>query len=138
MRPAIRIVLLLGCALTHAAALAARDPLELPAAARAAQPASAGGAGTSAAGDPVIRHLVTVDGRRWVLDGARRLGVGDTLGTLRIECIHDDGVTVRDDTGARRRLPLFGGVVIRPSAGSPPRPVDCPAPASKNPKRSSR
>jgi hypothetical protein len=131
----LMLVLMLMLAPTQV--LAARDPLEPPAAARALVPAPAGG--EPAAADPVVRHIVTVDGRRWVLDGARRYSVGDRMGTLRIECIHDAAVTVRDDAGARRRLPLFGGVVIKPSEGAAPRPADdCPASASKNSKRSSR
>jgi hypothetical protein len=107
------------------AATAMRDPLEPPGAARAATaPIAAEGQSR----DPVIRHLVTVDGTRWLLDGARRFGVGDRLGGLRIECIHDDGVTVRDEAGLRRRLPLFGAVDIRATGSAPVRKPDCPAP----------
>lgn len=123
------------------AASAARDPLQPPAALRSSRPAADGSVAAPAA-DPVIRHLVTVDGQRFVLDGARRYGVGDRLGTLRITCIHDQGVTVRDAAGQARELPLFGRVDIRPAgaATSPaaPRPTPCPAPrpAPDTPQRS--
>jgi hypothetical protein len=114
---------------------AGRDPTEPPAAARRTETSAAP---ATAAADPVIRHIQTVGGRRFVFDGARRFGVGDHLGTLRIACIHDGGVSVRDDEGTRRFLPLHGHVRLRP-AGAPasasastPAPPPCPeAPASK-------
>lgn len=126
----------LALALLCTAAGAARDPLQPPAALRSSRPA-ADGSGPPPAADPVIRHLVTVDGERYVLDGARRYGVGDRLGTLRITCIHDQGVNVRDAAGQARELPLFGRVQIRPS-GAAPRPTPCPAPrpAPDTPQRS--
>lgn len=121
--------LALLAALSPASATNGRDPTEPPAEARAAERPGPGGA---PAADPEIRHLVTVDGRRYVLDGARRLGVGERLGALRIECIHDDGITVSDDAGSRRRLPLYGAVQIRPTGPARPTTAACPsAPSSK-------
>lgn len=122
-------LLLLAVMAVMAPSAAGRDPTEPPPEARAAERSAARDA---PAADPVLRHLVRIDGQRYVLDGARRLGIGDQLGTLRIECIHDDGITVRDESGQRRRLPLFGAVQIRP-AGTTTRPADtCPeAPSSK-------
>ena len=110
--------------------LAQRDPTEPPPAARAAAPDTAGTASAPAA-EPVVRHLMTVDGRRWLLDGSRRYGPGDRWGTVRIECIHDDGVTVRDDQGQRQRLRLVGAVSIRPSGQPAPAAGPCPAPEPK-------
>ncbi|MBT9488704.1 MAG: hypothetical protein IV093_14435 [Rubrivivax sp.] len=124
-------------------ASAARDPLQPPAALRSSRPAADGSVPAPAA-DPVIRHLVTVDGQRYVLDGARRYGMGDRLGTLRIDCIHDHGVTVRDAAGQARELPLYGRVDIRPAGASAPRPAPRPTPclatrpAPDTPKRSAR
>jgi hypothetical protein len=131
--------ILLAMAALCAAAGAARDPLQPPATIRSSRSA-ADGSGPAPAADPVIRHLVTVDGQRFVLDGARRYGVGDRLGTLRIDCIHDQGVTVRDAAGQARELPLYGRVDIRPAGASTPRPTPCLAtrPAPDSPKRSAR
>ncbi len=132
---------LLATAALCPAAGAARDPLQPPAALRSSRPGP-DGSGPAPAADPVIRHLVTVDGQRYVLDGARRYGVGDRLGTLRITCIHDQGVTVHDAAGQARELPLFGGIHIRPAGASTssaaPRPAPCPRPAPDTPKRSAR
>jgi hypothetical protein len=63
----------------------------------------------------VARHLLVVDGRRYVMEGNRRRGVGDLLGDARIERIEDAAVIVRGATGPQR-LPLFGGVVKQAAA----------------------
>lgn len=100
-----------------AGSAAPRDPFQPPPGQRPAPGAAY--AAPAAPPMPVVRHLVTVDGRRWVLDRGRRLGVGDRLGGMRIECIHDDGATVRDGAGRLQHLALFDRVQVRP-AGTPP------------------
>ncbi len=91
---------------------ALRDPMQPPAAVRAA---TAPSADTPAPMNLVARHLLVVDGRRYVMDGNRRRGVGDLLGDARIERIEDAAVVVRGSNGPLR-LPLFGGVVKQASA----------------------
>jgi hypothetical protein len=95
-----------------------RDPMQPPAVARAAAPASAD---TAAPVAVTARHLLVVDGRRYVVDGNRRRGVGDLLGDARIERIEDAAVVVRTATGTQR-LPLFGGVVKQAALDSPTAP----------------
>ncbi len=85
---------------------ALRDPMQPPPLARTAPAATAEGA---AAAPVSPRHLLVVDGRRYVVDGHRRRGVGDTLGDARIERIEDAAVVLRGPAGLQR-LPLFGGV----------------------------
>lgn len=142
--PAARTIAWLAASLAalmagHAHAL--RDPLQPPPSARPSAPAAEARA---AAPLPAIRHLVTVNGRRWVLDGARRFGPGDRLDGQRIDCILDSGAVVRGADGARRHLPLFDKVHIRPArdtpfkaAATPPVPA-CPAPDMTTSKRSPR
>lgn len=95
-------------------AQALRDPTRAPAVLAAATPDSpvAGTTGT-------LHQLLVVDGRRYVVDGSRLRGVGDTLGTARIESIEDAAVVVRD-AGGSRRLPLHAGVVKRPATEARP------------------
>lgn len=78
---------------------------------------------------PTPRQLLTVDGKRYVVDGRRRLGVGDALGGTRIERITDSAVWVREGNTVTR-LPFYGGVVKHnvsslpasaPAAGSRPK-----------------
>jgi hypothetical protein len=111
----------------------ARDPMLAPAEAR---PAGATAAASAPAAAPApARHLMVVDGRRYVVWGGRKRGVGDLLGDARIERIEDSAVIVRQD-GTQHRLPLFGAVQRKPAseataAGAPP--VD--ASALKRPPR---
>lgn len=128
-------------ALMAGPAHALRDPLQPPPSARPTAPAAEARA---PAAMPAIRHLVTVNGQRWVLDGARRFGPGDRLDGRRIDCILDSGVVVRGADGIRRHLPLFDKVHIRPAddtpfkaASTPPVPA-CPAPDMTTSKRSPR
>lgn len=102
---------------------AARDPFEPPSGLQRAPGVAQ--AAPAAPPMPVVRHLVTVDGRRWVLDRGRRLGVGDRLGGMRIECIHDDGATVRDGAGRQHHLALFDRVQVRPAGTAPTRHAAC-------------
>lgn len=112
---AIAAVLLALCA---APAWPWRDPLAPPV---LAAPASATAAAPAAAAPahelelPTLRHLVTVDGTRYVVVGARRLAVGERWGALRIECIHERGVFVRDAAGSRRHLPLLASLPASPA-----------------------
>lgn len=90
--------------------------------------------GTPAEPPPPPQQLLTVDGRRYVVDGRRRLGVGDALGSTRIERITDSAVWVREG-GTVTRLPLYGGVVkqnvsLLPAAASAI-PKSTPAPAHR-------
>jgi hypothetical protein len=91
-----------------------RDPLQPPPAARPA-PLAEGG---SAAAAVAPRHLMVVDGIRYVVDNGRRRKVGDSLGDARIERIDDSAVYVRE-AGTLQRLPLYGDVVKRPLAETP-------------------
>jgi hypothetical protein len=102
-----------------------RDPMQPPAAARAA-PVSVGEAPLPVAVAP--HQLMVVDGRRYVVVGSRRRGVGDLLGDARIERIEDAAVVVRSAAGTQR-LPLFGGVTKQAAAAPSAHPSATP-PAS--------
>jgi hypothetical protein len=112
-----------------------RDPMRPPAA--ALPRADSGGALASPAPPPAVRQLLVVDGRRYVVDGTRRRGVGDTLGDARIERIDDDAVLLRRG-GELLRLPLFAGVNRRatrddgtPSGAAASAPATSPSPARR-------
>ena len=103
--------------LTHAAAQAGpRDPMQPPAAPRATT-ATGGPGATEPPPLAVARHLMVVDGVRYVIDNGRRRGVGDLLGGGRIERIEDSAIVVRNGKQLQR-LPLFTGVVKRSVAES--------------------
>jgi hypothetical protein len=99
------------------AAAAPRDPMRSPAAIRAAAPEAAAAPPTL-----VARHLLMIEGRRYVIEGGQRRAVGDLLGAARIVAIEDHAVTVRSGT-ALVRLPLFPGVLkqaaVDPMAAQP-------------------
>lgn len=105
-----------------------RDPMVSPLA--IARPATnPGSLEVAAEPSPTPQQLLTVDGRRYVVDGRRRLGVGDALGGTRIERITDSAVWVREGNTVTR-LPFYGGVVKHnvsslpasaPAAGSRPK-----------------
>lgn len=121
MKRPVPLALLLAATLPLVAAespRSLRDPMQPPAAARAAAPAAAEPA---AAASVTARHLLVVDGRRYVVDGNRRRGVGDTLGDARIERIEDAAVVLRTTAGSQR-IPLFGGVVKQSAADNPAAP----------------
>ncbi len=115
----LRVAVLVGVAALAATGARAqpapmRDPMQPPAAARSerGEPGAAAGAttGPAAQAAPALvppRHLITVGGRRFVVDNGRRFGVGDRLGDARIEAIDDSWVTVRE-AGVATRLPLYG------------------------------
>jgi hypothetical protein len=92
-----------------------RDPMQPPPDAR---PATPSGPGAAAAAPEPARHLMVIDGRRYVVWGGRKRGIGDPLGDAQIVAIEDNAVTVRQD-GALHRLPLHGAVQRRPAAESP-------------------
>ena len=94
----------------------ARDPMLAPADARPASGAAS--ALAPAAEPPPARHLMVVDGRRYVVWGGRKRSVGEMLGDARIERIEDNAVVVRQD-GTLQRLPLYGDVMRRPAIESP-------------------
>jgi hypothetical protein len=115
----VALVLLNGAAQAADPPRALRDPMQPPPLARPAAPATAD---TGVAAPPVTpRHLLLVDGRRYLVDGNRRRGVGDTLGDARIERIEDAAVVVRGPTGLQR-LPLFGGVHKQAAPDTPAAP----------------
>ena len=126
-----RLLLPLGLLACTAAAQPLRDPMQPPAAPTPAAAPSATPTGTEE-GAPAAapRHLITVDGRRYLVEQGRRLGVGDRLGNARIEAIDDTGVLLHSG-GRSLRLPLFGSAQWRPaapaSAAAPP-PPDQPTP----------
>jgi hypothetical protein len=76
---------------------------------------------------PAPRQLLTIDGRRYVVDRGRLRGVGDRLGDARIERIDDDAVHVRQG-GTLLRLPMYATTVRREAAAMPAAP-SAPAPA---------
>jgi hypothetical protein len=94
-----------------------RDPMQPPPAMRPAPPTG----GPVAAEPPalVARHLMVIDGVRYVIDNGRRRGVGDLLGGARIERIEDSAVVVRNGRQLQR-LPLFAGVVKRAATDPAP------------------
>ena len=96
---------------------APRDPMQPPPALRPA--AAPGGSAPAQAAPVVARHLMVIDGVRYVIDNGRRRGVGDLLGSARIERIEDSAIVVRNGRQLQR-LPLFAGVVKRPVAEPPP------------------
>lgn len=116
---------------------ALRDPMQPPPAARSVAMVPAAVASAAAASLPSARHLLVVDGRRYVIDAGRRRQVGDLLGGARIESIEDSAVVVRSGAGVQR-LPLFAGVVKRAVSGpdasatpEPSRPAPAPAPRTE-------
>lgn len=128
------VLLLCGAALAQPAA--PRDPTRPPAGAAAlpAPPAS-GAPGAPAASAPgAARHIMVVDGQRYVIDAGRRRGVGELLGGARIERIEDSAVFVRDG-GQLLRLPMYGSVVKRPSADGSPLASPLPVAAPLRPQR---
>lgn len=116
-RRGLRALAALGALLAWAPvpAQALRDPTRAPEVRAAAAP----GSPAAAVAGQVLHQLLVVDGRRYVVDGSRLRGVGDTLGAARIERIEDAAVVVRD-AGGTRRLPLHGGVTKRPAPEARP------------------
>jgi hypothetical protein len=104
-----------------------RDPMVPPLAIARPAAANASAAEGVAEPPPTPQQLLTVGGRRYVVDGRRRLGVGDTLGSTRIERITDSAVWVRDGSTVTR-LPFYGSVAKRTV-------VDAPTPPSAAPGR---
>lgn len=99
-------------------ASALRDPM-VPPLAIARPAANPGAVDVTPEPPPTPQQLLTVDGKRYVVDGRRRLGVGDALGSTRIERITDSAVWVRDGNTVTR-LPFYGGVVKRTVVNAPP------------------
>lgn len=111
----IQLILLAGL-LPGMVGATMRDPTEPPAEVRAAA-----SAGTPEAGDteaPSPRHIIVTNGRSYVVYHGQRLGVGDLLGTARVERITSDAVWLRDGELVRR-VPLYTGVTKRPLTAAP-------------------
>lgn len=108
------LLLALAAGAGVAQAQALRDPMQAPAALRAARTPAAVAAAEPASA-PSVQHLLIVGDQRWVVDQGRKRGVGDLLAGARIERIEDAAVVVRDG-GTLRRLPLFAGVIKQAAA----------------------
>jgi hypothetical protein len=96
------------------AAQSERDPTRAPEVVAATTPG-----GLAPVGARTLYPLLVVDGRRYVLEGSRLRGIGDMLGSARIQSIEDAAVVV-SDAGGTRRLPLHAGVVKRPAKQARP------------------
>lgn len=110
-RLAVAAALLVAASGAVAQGSVARDPMRPPLAAGAIATAPA------TPSTPTVRHLLIVDGRRYVVDGGRRRAVGELLGDARIERIEDSAVIVRR-AGQLHRLALFAGVTKKASSDS--------------------
>ncbi len=103
--------LIAGCASVATAASPGerRDPT-VPPAAYAPRPASAP--------EPIDafrpRHVVTVDGKRYLMWRGRRHAVGESVEGMRIERLEESEVWLRTGKGVRR-LPLFPGIQKLPT-----------------------
>ncbi len=134
------VALALGCALAAQAALAQRDPLQPPPEARPPLPAATGSATNSTDSASALsapRHLMSVDGRRYVVIGTRRHGVGELLGSARIERIDDSAVWVREG-GTLQRLPVHGAARRLPAPEDSASAAARPAAAARPTHRSGR
>jgi hypothetical protein len=147
MKPCLAQVLrtLMACAaaLSTTAPLAAdrdapsRDPMQPPAVTTPAPTASAAARQAPHPDAAVIpRHLMVIDGRRWVIERGQRLGVGDRLGDARIERIGDGVVWLRDARGLRE-MSFYRGVTKRTvaerdAAARPPVGATEPAPIGRS------
>lgn len=67
---------------------------------------------------PVVRQLLVVDGRRYVVAGSRLYGEGDRLGAWRVERIEDAAVLLRQRQQLHR-VNLHAQVDKRPAAPAP-------------------
>ena len=101
----------------NASGNAMRDPMQAPPAALALRtPTATDAAPPALAPAPAPpRQLIVIDGRRYVVEGTRRRGVGDLLDGARIERIDDAAVIVRQGQ-TTQRLPLFGKVIKQAAA----------------------
>lgn len=107
-----------------------RDPMQPPA--RRAAAGAAAAAPAASAPLPVVRQILIVGDKRYVVDQGRLRRVGESLGGLRIERIEDAAVVVRDGA-TLRRLPLFAGVAKRaPTPEAAPAATPAP-PAAASP-----
>jgi hypothetical protein len=112
----------------------ARDPTVPPLAAASSAASLSSRAAQPSGPASALHHLMVVDGRRFVIDGERRLGVGDPLVGGHIERIDETAVWVRD-ARSLRQLSLYTGVLRRPvatndSAAASPTAASAPRPAS--------
>lgn len=119
----LALATVLGIALTAMPAAAQnapalRDP-RVPPLAIARPAVNAGAVVAAPAPPPTPQQMLTVNGRRDLVDGRRRLGAGGALGGTRIERITDSAVWVRDGNTVTR-LPLYGGVVKHHAIALPP------------------
>lgn len=114
----LAVALLVACAARAAEPAPLRDPMQPPPGLRPAAPAAEG---SPPAADFIARHLMVVDGQRYVVDAGRRYAVGELLGSARIERIDDGSVWLRE-AGVLRRVSLYGGVAKRAVPASEPAP----------------
>ena len=102
-----------GCAVAQAAAL--RDPTVPP---------PSWGAPPPSPREPLAAfrpgHIISVDGRRYVMWQGRRYGEGDAIEGARIERIEETGVWLRV-AGSLRKVPAFANIEKRaPGATTAP------------------
>ncbi|MCU0967583.1 MAG: hypothetical protein MUF03_01980 [Rubrivivax sp.] len=114
------VTLLAGCAAVLPLPAAPRDPTVPPPALRA--PSAPVSPAMRPEPPAAPRQLLTIDGRRYVVDRGRLRGVGDPLGDARIERIDDDAVHVRQ-AGVLLRLPMYATTVRREPSAAPPAPA---------------
>ena len=104
-------VLLCLCAMVTVHAQDGRDPTQMP---RQAQPSVA----VPDSSDLTSREgmaVVVREGIPYLVDGTRLYGVGQKLGTARIERITETEVWLRSGK-TLRKLPRFAGIVRKPAA----------------------
>ncbi len=115
-RPLAAALILYGATVAAMAAAGAapaeRDPM-LPPPGLQATARSADASAAAPMTEVTPRHMMVIDGQRYLIVGGRRLAVGDALGSARIERLDDSSVWLREG-GALRQVSLFGGIVKRP------------------------
>jgi len=120
MTASLNVALSVALAAWHATGAAAlRDPTEPPPMAQAAMAASSAGSAAETGNAPMPRHIVVSNGRSYLIERGRRLGVGDALGNARIERIDSDAVWLREGS-TTRRMPLYAGVTKRTAIENSP------------------
>lgn len=112
--------LMTGQAMAQAASAATngRDPMRWPAAMRQAAEAAERPASDGDEPDVPKWQLLFVDGRRYVLKGTQRFGIGDRLGDAVLVRIEPDAIWLRQD-GTTRREPLHPQVQLRSAEPAP-------------------
>jgi hypothetical protein len=117
---AAAVLLCLAAAAQGMESAGGRDPTLPPAQFNA--PAVAAAASSAASAADITPIVIMSEGRYYVMDRGRRLGVGDLLGTARIARIDDNGVWLRE-ADSLEQIPLHGTVVRKAVPTSSERPI---------------